>query len=88
MTEKEVVQIEKPDPEVKAPVQRRSFTEAEKLRILDEADACTERGEIGALVRREGIYRCQFSPVIGPPVFWLSWATRKDDAAYEAPVGG
>ncbi len=28
----------------------------EKLRIINEADACTEPGEIGALLRREGIY--------------------------------
>jgi len=40
--------------EVKTP--RRRFSAKEKLRILEEADACTEPGEIGALVRREGIY--------------------------------
>jgi len=61
MTKKKAVQPEKPDPEVKPPVQRRHFSKAEKLRILDEADACTERGEIGALVRREGIYRSYLS---------------------------
>lgn len=36
--------------------QRRRFTKDEKLRILREADACTERGDLGALLRREGIY--------------------------------
>jgi len=36
--------------------QRRTFTAAEKLRIVREAAACTKRGEIGALLRREGIY--------------------------------
>jgi transposase-like protein len=61
MTKKETMQAEKPDPEVNPPVQRRTFSEAEKLRILEEADACTERGEIGALVRREGIYRSYLS---------------------------
>lgn len=35
---------------------RRSFTAAEKLRIVREAAACTERGSIEALLRREGIY--------------------------------
>jgi transposase-like protein len=55
MTEKGDMRSEKPDPEVK-PTQRRSFSDAEKRRILDEADACREPGEIGALVRREGIY--------------------------------
>lgn len=35
---------------------RRTFTAAEKLRIVREADACTERGEVEALLRREGLY--------------------------------
>lgn len=35
---------------------RRSFTAADKVRIVREADACTERGEVQALLRREGIY--------------------------------
>ena len=35
---------------------RRKFTAAEKLRIVREAAACTERGSIEALLRREGIY--------------------------------
>ena len=35
---------------------RRSFSAAEKLRIVREAAACTERGAIEALLRREGIY--------------------------------
>ena len=54
MTKNENHQPEKPDPEVKT--DRRRFSAKEKLRILEEADACTEPGEIGALVRREGIY--------------------------------
>ena len=36
--------------------QRRHWSKGEKLRILGEADACTARGETGALLRREGIY--------------------------------
>jgi transposase-like protein len=35
---------------------RRRFTADYKLRILDEADACTTSGAIGALLRREGLY--------------------------------
>jgi transposase-like protein len=35
---------------------RRKFTAAEKLRIVKEAAACTERGDVEALLRREGIY--------------------------------
>ena len=47
-------QTERPDSEVKTPYRR--FSAKEKLRILEEADMCTEPGEIGALLRREGIY--------------------------------
>jgi transposase-like protein len=46
-----------PDPEVVPKAERRHFTAEYKLRILAEADACTERGAIGALLRREGLYR-------------------------------
>jgi transposase len=44
------------DPEVAATAKRRRFSGAEKRRILTEADRCTKPGEIGALMRREGIY--------------------------------
>lgn len=37
----------------------RSFSVEDKKRILAEADACHERGELGALLRREGIYHSQ-----------------------------
>ena len=46
----------KVDPEVSARRRRRGFTAKEKLKILEEADTCTEPGSIGALLRREGIY--------------------------------
>lgn len=45
-----------PDPQVIARATRRRFTVADKLRILREADACTQHGQLGALLRREGIY--------------------------------
>jgi transposase len=45
-----------PDPEVVAKPKRRRFTAEYRLRILDEADACTEPGEVGRLLRREGLY--------------------------------
>lgn len=41
--------------------QRRRFSVAEKERILNEADGCIERGELAALLRREGIYSSQLS---------------------------
>ena len=44
------------DPEVMANARRRQFSPNEKRRILAEADRCTAPGEIGALLRREGIY--------------------------------
>jgi transposase-like protein len=44
-----------PNPEVDAKPTRRTFTAAYKLKILDDADGCSE-GEIGALLRREGLY--------------------------------
>jgi transposase-like protein len=42
--------------EVLAKADRRRFPAEYKLRILQEADACTNPGEIGALLRREGLY--------------------------------
>ena len=45
-----------PDPEVPEKTVRRKFTAAYKLRILKEAESCTEHGQIGALLRREGLY--------------------------------
>ena len=42
--------------EVSAKAQRRRFTVSEKLRILREADAAKEKGEVAALLRREGLY--------------------------------
>jgi transposase-like protein len=45
-----------PNTEVVAKAKRKRFTAAEKLRILREVEACGGSGEIGALLRREGIY--------------------------------
>jgi transposase len=50
-----------PDPEVVAIAQRRQFSPSTKRRILAAADRCSEPGEIGALLRREGIYSSQLS---------------------------
>jgi transposase-like protein len=49
------VVVPPPNPEVDAKPTRRTFTAAYKLKILDDADGCSE-GEIGALLRREGLY--------------------------------
>ena len=45
-----------PDPEVAATVQRRRFPAAYRLRILKQADAYKKPGEVGGLLRREGLY--------------------------------
>lgn len=42
--------------EVLAKAERRRFTLEYKRRILQEAEACTRPGELGALLRREGLY--------------------------------
>jgi len=50
-----------PEVEVTATAKRRRFTVAEKLRVLKEADGCTKPGELGALLRREGLYSSHLS---------------------------
>ena len=44
------------NPELSERPRRRTFTAKEKLRILQEADLATGTGEIGALLRQEGLY--------------------------------
>jgi transposase-like protein len=44
------------DVEVVAKAERRRFTAEYKRRIVREADRCTKPGQIGALLRREGLY--------------------------------
>ncbi len=50
-----------PDPEVVPKAKRRQFTAKYKLRIVEEADECIDPGEIGALLRREGLYSSHLS---------------------------
>ena len=47
--------------EVVARGRRRFFSKADKQRILEAADRCTAPGEIGALMRREGVYSSSLS---------------------------
>ena len=54
------VPLGQPDPEVVVVAKRRQFTVADKLRILDETDRC-EPGQIGAILRREGLYSSHLS---------------------------
>jgi len=60
------------DPEVSAAKpRRRRFTAAEKRRILEAADGCKAHGELGALLRREGIYSSHVA----------SWRKQRDQNA-------
>lgn len=52
---------ERPDPEVPEKAQRRQFSATYRQRILEEADRCTEPGQISALLRREGLYSSHLS---------------------------
>ncbi len=49
------------DPEVLAKPKRRQFSAAYRLRILEEADGCRVPGDIGRLLRREGLYSSHLS---------------------------
>lgn len=44
------------DVQVSAKIRRRRFTAEYKLKVVREADACSKPGELGALLRREGLY--------------------------------
>jgi len=50
-----------PDPAVPEKPVRRRFTAEYKLRILREADRCTQPSQLGALLRREGLYSSHLS---------------------------
>lgn len=48
--------VEPPNPEFVEKKRRRKFTAKYKLEILERADSCTKPGQLGALLRREGLY--------------------------------
>ncbi len=63
------------DSEVVAKViKRRSFSNAEKRRILAAADRCTRSGELGALLRKEGVYSSSLS----------TWRRQREDVELAA----
>jgi len=62
------------EPEVVQLPQRRRFSAEYRLRILREADACTKRGELGALLRREGLYSSHL----------VDWRRQRDEGALQA----
>jgi transposase-like protein len=60
-----------PPPEVLEKPVRRRFTVEYKLRMLAEADACSEPGMLGELLRREGLYSSHLS----------TWRRQRDEGA-------
>ena len=63
-----------PDPELVERASRRKFTAEYKLQVVREADGCSEPGEIGALLRREGLYSSHLT----------QWRQARDAGALEA----
>jgi transposase len=63
-----------PDPELVEQAKRRRFSAEYKLRILQEAEACTKPGEVGELLRRQGLYTSHLT-------YWRK--QRKDGALRE-----
>src|SRR6266508_1663557 len=63
-----------PDSELLERPRRRRFSVEYKLRIVHEADGCTRPGEIGALLRREGLYSSLLT----------EWRRARDAGALEA----
>ena len=63
-----------PDPEVTEKAVRRKFNAKYKLRILQEAEACTAQGQIGALLRREGLYSSNLT----------TWRRQREQGTLEA----
>ena len=51
-----IAKVNDTDPEVQEKKSRRNFTAKYKLEILERADACAHPGELGVLLRREGLY--------------------------------
>jgi transposase-like protein len=60
-----------PDPEVSDRPKRRRFTAEYKLRIVREAEACKGDGDVGALLRREGLCSSQLA----------TWRRQRDEVA-------
>lgn len=62
-----------PDPEVVEKAKRRRFTPEYRLKIVRAAEACKGSGEIGALLRREGLFSSQLS----------TWRRQREEGALE-----
>lgn len=74
----EAARLPERETEVVARARRRSFPAAYKRRILQEADRCTPSGQVGALLRREGLYS---SPL-------RKWRQQREQGALDARKRG
>ena len=63
-----------PDPEVREKAVRRRFTAEYKLRILKEAESYKEQGQLGSLLRREGLYSSNL----------ITWRRQREKGTLEA----
>jgi transposase-like protein len=68
------VPIGVPDPELVDRPKRRQFTAEYKLRIVREVEACSRPGEVGELLRREGLYSSLLT----------EWRRARDSGALDA----
>jgi transposase-like protein len=65
---------DRPDPEVPEKTPRRRFTAKYKLEVLKRADACTQPGELGTLLRKEGLYSSNLT----------TWRRQREQGALDA----
>jgi transposase len=70
----EPVMMSPPDPEVPEKKARRKFTAKYKLQILQEADACTQPGQLGAFLRSKGLYSSNLA----------TWRRQRDEGLLDA----
>lgn len=71
----------RPETEVTEKAKRRRHSAEFKARILREAETCTQPGELGAMLRREGLYSSHLST-------WRAQAARGQIAALEPKKRG
>lgn len=72
-TEEDSRKVDNEVPEVPEKASRRRFGASYKLRILEEAEACTEAGQLGELLRREGLYSSHLT----------TWRKQRDEGALD-----
>ncbi len=75
--------------EAQAQGKRRRFSARYKLRILEEADACVNHGDLGALLRREGLYSsylAQWRKQRDSGTLWASTKAGKELRAHQEEI--